>query len=918
MIVATQEWTKACFEELVAIGLSSDAITEWTSSFELSPTFAMPTSGDPSIYSMKKQAACSYLEGSDQPWEKVWVGSFAGNLQANVIRGGYKKTTDDGWDWVPISLIQGVNSPMKEDPTTLSPSTNTIKQVWWRDPIMLVESKYDTPYGAFAIGNGATVTSTGTAMGCLARAWNSGSVAIGYSALCGAGSKGYNPLTSASETPNAFDDISTAFKKSYRQSNSTAIGAYSQAGASCLSVGAAALSWMENGTAVGAAASTAGSNGTAVGQASAAGGNYSTAIGCKASAATQYATAIGYKAAVSGDGYTSSVYGQITSTDAHGTTEQNMSVALGAYSVVPMGETDVVSVGNADVDVFTKNYFSGVKPTSSTTQYSEYPWMFNTDSDVKTSLYRRIINVADPINEHDAVTLGYLMRQEYPTLAKNSSGYYEDSDIKNWIDSIKDQKVACTCDFRNTTYQSNQDWMLYTQLTDESLGSISNLSPNYGIFWHREAITNRDGQFLWIEGLDDPDDKPASGWHWILRKPLTFGFKLNETTGVMTLNVTTINTSQITTKKLDDGYTAPTQPLMYWKLPKYAGNGPEEGVEISQSDPCNLYLTQDMTTYVQIMWILTKAKYCLSRNMGYNRWLEKTLTLTDPTELGFEYGTQMSAYLLGTDIAKVLPIIPEGTPFYLKGKASDGTAYDTVRVEVQMTWDADETHIEAMLSDTFEYSEGDTWTITGAPFLTGSVTHGADGWQNASSYNASVLGQSGYVSFMSQNEFFMDVCPYKVGGVEVGIAPLESDIQVQTVNTWAKYEDFPSSSDYEYDYADFQVTTLFGSDQFRSIQLVKKAAPKYTNHCNVLQWLPNARMFVPTQLNTANGTGFTGLVSNQCLSSTQSVGVDYPLYRGTTMTASSDAAYNYGNLDMFTLLLSQPTNLMQGFIKPEI
>jgi hypothetical protein len=909
MYIATQEWTKACFEELVEIGLASDAISDWTSSFNLGNWFTMPTAGDPSIYSMRKQAACSYLEGTDQPWEKVWVGSWTGNLQANVIRGGL--STDDGWDWVPISLIQGVNSPMKEDPTALPYSTDTRKQVWWRDPLMLLESQYDTPYGTFAIGNGSVTTSTGTAVGCLARAWNSGSVAIGYSALCGAGSKSYNPLITTSYTPSAFNDIGTAFKKTYRQSNSTAVGAYAQAGASCLSIGAAALSWMENGTAVGAAANTAGSNGTAVGQASAAGGNYSTAIGCKASAATQYATAIGYKAAVSGDGYTSSVYGQITSGDAHGTTEQNMSVALGAYSVVPMGETDVVSVGNADVDVFTKNYFSGVKATSSNTRWTEYPWMFNTDSDVKTSFYRRIINVADPINEHDAVTLGYLMRQQVPTLTKNSKGYYEEADILAWLDSIDDQSVACACDFRSTTYQANQDWMLYTELKDTQIGSISNLSPNYGIFWHRDAVADETGGIVWIDGLDDLADKPDDGTHLIIRKPLSFSFKCKKSTGQMSLRVASYPTSSISTTTLDDGTVVPLEPLMRWKLPKYAGAGSKEGVVISEDGTYDKYLQVDMTTYVQIMWILTKAKYCLSRNMGSNKWLEKTLTLTDPTELGYEYGDQMSAYLLGKDIQKVLPIIPEGTPFYLKGKSSSGTAYDPVRVEVQMTWDADETHIEAMLDNTFTYSEGDTWTMTGVPFPTGSVTHGADGWQQASSYNASVLGTNGYVSFMKQSEFFMDVFPYKVGGVELGIAPLACDITVRKTQAWTKYASYNDSL--EYQQAKFQVTSPFGSDTFESIQLVNISNPIYESHCNVLEWMSNARMFMPTRLNSSNGAAYTGLVVNNAFISTEDVDVDFPLYRNTSMTASSESAYSYGNFSLFSLVRNEETKIKQGF-----
>lgn len=909
---ATQEWTKACFEELVAIGLSSPAISTWTSSFSLDEMFAMPASGDPSIYSMKKQAACSYLEGTDQPWGQVWVGNFSGALRANVIRDGYKKDTDDGWDWVPISVIQGVNSPMRQDPTSLPPSLDNSKQVWWRDPIMLIESEYDTPYGAFSIGNGSVVTSTGTALGSLARVWNSGSVAIGYSSLCGASSKCYNPLNNTEGAPASFDDVSSVFRKKYRQSNSTAVGAYTQAGPSCTSIGAAALSWMENGTAVGAASSSAGTNATAVGQASAAGGNYSTAIGGKASAATQYATAIGYKAAVSGDGYCSNTYGPITSSDAHGTTEQNMSVALGAYSVVPQGETDVVSVGNSDVDVFTKNYFNGVNPTSSNSKYTERPWNFNTDSDVKTSLYRRIINVADPINEHDAVTLGYLMKQQIPTLTK-TDGVYPDDEVKAYIDSIKSQTVTCTADFRNTTYQSNQDWMLYTQLADQEIGSISNLSPNYGIFWHRDAVM-KDGSIVWIDGLDDLADKPE-GTDIILRKPLTFNFKTEtkKLTGITTINVTTIDTDKITYTTLSDGTKVPLQPLMRWKLPKYVGKS-TAGEEIQGiATGYDKYTHHDMVLYIQLMWILTKAKYCMSRNMGSNAFLDKTITLADPNAIGYEYGTQMSACIAGTDLAKILPIIPEGTPFYLNGKSSDGTAYDQVRVEVQMTWDIDETYLEAMLDNTFEYAEGDTWTLTGAPFLTGSVTHGADGWQQASTYNSAVLGKDGYMSFMKQDELFMDVAPYKIGGVEVGIAPLASDITIARTQDWTKYADYEGSDTLVWMQSKYTLTSPYGSSEFESIQSVVKDKPRYNYDCNVLLWLNEARTIVATRLNTTNGQGTTGLVTNGFLSTSQTITSATPTHRETTMQRTSWANYNFGNLDLFTYSVGAATGTTSAF-----
>lgn len=871
----------------------------------------MPASGDPSIYSMKKQDACSSLEGTDQPWGQLWVGSFTTNLEANVIRGGYNKDKKDGWDWVPISVIQGVNSPMKQDPTSLPFATSSAKEVWWRDPVMLIESEYDTPYGAFSIGNGSVVSSTGTAVGSLARVWNSGSVAIGYSSLCGASNKCYNPLNNTEGAPTSFDDVTTIFRKKYRQSNSTAVGAYTQAGPSCTSIGAAALSWMENGTAVGAASSSAGTNATAIGQASAAGGNYSTAIGGKASAATQYATAIGYKAAVSGDGYTSNVYGSITSGDAHGTTEQNMSVALGAYSVVPQGETDVVSVGNSDVDVFAKNYFNGVNPTSLNTKYTERPWNFNTDSDVKTSLYRRIINVADPINEHDAVTLGYLIKQQVPTLTK-TDGVYSDDDVKAYIDSVKDQQVTCTADLRSTTYQDNQDWMLYTQLTDSEIGSISNLSPNYGIFWHRDAVM-QNGSIVWIDGLDDLADKPE-GTDIILRKPLTFSFKTEtkKLTGVTTIKVQSVATERITTKTLDDGTEVPRQPLLRWKLPKYVGKS-TAGEEI-QGVAANYdkYTHHDMVTYIQLMWILTKAKYCMSRNMGSNAFLDKTLTLADPTTLGYEYGTQMSAYITGDDLKKILPIIPEGTPFYLNGKSSDGAAYDQVRVEVQMTWDADETHLEAMLDNTFEYAEGDTWTITGAPFLTGSVTHGADGWQNASTYNSAVLGQAGYISYMKQDEFFMDVAPYKIGGVEVGIAPLASDVTIAKTSDWTKYADGPSDST-AYMQSKYQLTSPFASEEFESIQLVDTSKPIYSRECNVLLWLGTARTIVGTKLNTTNGLSWTGLIVNDALTTNQDITSDTPTHRETAMTRSSDAAYNYGNLDLFSYFVGAATGTTSAY-----
>lgn len=787
MYIATQEWVLAAFKELLAQwSPASPAImdTKTTASFwtplqstEMYPVLPSTRSG-------------TYDTPGDEPYATFFPSS-AIEIDAPDLASAPTP-----------AMIEGINSPIN------GKDVRKNKGIFWRRPTTVLESSSDEPYGAFVIGNASVATSKSSAVGSFARAWNQGSVAMGYQSIAGAGTLAYDTSTKKKVSITYWDDVASAFKRTYRQSASTAIGAYTQAGSSCTSIGAAAKAWLSSGTAIGAAANCGGESATAVGQGSTAGGDYSTAVGDTATASAQYATAIGYKAVVSAAPYASGTYREVTS-NTKGTTEVNRSVALGAFSIVPEGETDVVSVGNDGSNVVVENYFNGV-----TDSYQAYgddtPWGY-TDQEVPVeTLYRRIINVADPINEHDVVTLGYLKSHDVPKLERDTDGAYTNSSILTYVNSVASQSAKVTITKAGAT------------VSPIDIGSP--LVPGQGILWRRNVLVE-SSKIMWIEGIDDEESayyKPQELEHFVLTKPLDVSSHFDHTSGAFTAT-----------------FTASDGAILY---PAYAGSTAKPS-QLPVTNSTFGYSNTKVVEYLQSRWLLEWSKRAVSKFMGYNRLtLKSPLTLVDPTKMGYEYGEQMSMYLDSTVIKTNLKVgtIPEGTKITLTGKSSDGDKVLMDTTIITSFGDEDTGVVEMLLGDTFTYNEGDTWTVEfGTNILNGSVTHKADGWENLSAESS--LGQwygTGFPAALSL-EWFLSVQPYKLGGVETGFYCDRLPLQC----TWTGWEQDSSLSA-------FVRTVTFSTGDGSKVDTIKVYSKSNTGQTiesyRSITWLPNNGLFVPT------------------------------------------------------------------------
>lgn len=783
MYIATQEWVLAAFKELLAQWSSATPAimdTKTTASFwtplqstEMYPILPSTRSG-------------TYDTPGDEPYATFFPSSTI-EIDAPDLTSAPTP-----------AMIEGINSPVYGNDVR-----KNYRGIFWRRPTTVLESSSDKPYGTFVVGNASVATSKSSAVGSFARAWNQGSVAMGYQSIAGAGTQAYDTSTKENTSITYWDDVAAAFKKSYRQSASTAIGAYTQAGSSCTSIGAAAKAWLSSGTAIGAAANCGGQSATAVGQGSTAGGDYSTAVGDTAAASAKYATAIGYKAAVSAAPYASDTYDKITSYT-KGTTEINRSVALGAFSIVPEGETDVVSVGNDGSNVVVKNYFNGV--TSSDLAYgNDTPWACSDQVVPVETLYRRIINVADPINDHDAVTLGYLKAHDVPKLERGTDGSYLDDSILDYVNSVASQGARVTIKGSGATVSA----------TDMK----SPLVPDQGILWRRRVLLNNTTKnIVWIEGIDDETSKyysPRSLENFVLTKPV----KVSETS----FNYKT-GTFSATFSTIADG-------ILY---PAYAGE-----LSWPYQDPISTvtsnYVNIEVFKYLQSRWILEWSKRAVSKFMGYNRLYGKSITLMDPTKAGYEYGEQSSIYIDRAYFTKSLKVgtIPEGTLMYLSSSDSQLTTSAVTCFEV------DSDVVEVMLDDTFTYNEGETWTVKFQAPATNSVEHKADGWEDLSAESS--LGQwyGNSVPATLSLEWFLCTKPYKLGGVETGFCCCRLPLK-------CKWTDWASDSSSGAFVRTVTFSNLDGS-KTDTIKVYSRSniGQTFTSYRSIT-WLPNNGLFVPT------------------------------------------------------------------------
>lgn len=208
------------------------------------------------------------------------------------------------------------------------------------------------------------------------------------------------------------------------QAGGTAIGAYSKTiGAYTTAVGGASQAGM--------AGNGETSFASAFGVQSFAGGMGSTAIGGLAAVSNQwgipinYATAIGYGSQVQNDGILGTAIGSYSQVNgANG-------VALGAYSFGYWGLTNNVALGYQATNSFGNNSVA-LGANSNTVSSNEVSvgsangfWTFQ--GVYVDPFYRRITNVADPVNNHDAVNKQYAdailtSAKTYTDTAVSSSG----------------------------------------------------------------------------------------------------------------------------------------------------------------------------------------------------------------------------------------------------------------------------------------------------------------------------------------------------------------------------------------------------------------------------------------------------------------------------------------------------------------
>ena len=218
-------------------------------------------------------------------------------------------------------------------------------------------------------------TATGVATAALAGAAVMAPNEANAGVLCYNGTGGvyyYNDTSCADGTP-----VDLTYIKVNPQSAGTAEAVAYGSGDIAIGDGAVAGSnrWSYQATAIGTNAHAIGDQSTAMGHYAYASGYYSTALGYSAGASSYYSTALGVNAAATNQGSTAlgfnaqAIYNNATALGYNSVAQGNSSIALGYNSVA--NEASTVSVG-------------------------------------ASSFQRRIVNVANGVNDHDAVTVGQL------------------------------------------------------------------------------------------------------------------------------------------------------------------------------------------------------------------------------------------------------------------------------------------------------------------------------------------------------------------------------------------------------------------------------------------------------------------------------------------------------------------------------
>ena len=617
-------------------------------------------------------------------------------------------------------------------------------------------SSYEKAYEYLAIGPLAGAGPYGTAIGSNAEAWNDYSIAVGTRAFAGASSSSY--------ANTCFGDLMPAAKSKYRKSGSTAVGAYAQAGGACTSVGRSAYAWLSSGTAIGAAANAGGEYGTSLGNNATSASTGSTALGSRAAASAKYATAIGYKAAVSADGYQNGdqEYSQ-TSVTLTPTSEENLSVALGAFSTVRPGQNDVVSVGSEMQDIV-RNYFNGVYSTTSKNYQYAYDWV--SEATEKAPFYRRIVNVKDPLEDHDAATKAYVDNL-FGVRPSKTDGVYSKDDVFNWVKSLDEQRLQVKMQPQiYSEISSTYNRIVVTEVA--ALVGVTDRSSGHGVCFNRPCYVDENGDITWIRGIDEEDGTQPN----YVIVPSLYGSVSYDSS---TTAICDAKHGSIT--KLTIGNQQHTGDTTFMKarlLPRYPVDPPTssstaQARPVSGAKYTHGYLSNystmdpDLLWYLQTMWLLKYA------NTYAGLWMDigvgtsySSYSVLDPTSYGQAYGDYQDCIYTKWSNTMLYKQFPSGYKLTIQNQTQE----TTVETEVLFTSveDEDNSVLGIYLMDFYPYAEGDKVTFmftTPDNRLTGETDEWLnDGWQDASAF-------SGQFNQLAAN-----------GGTQRNSIPISSDTAV--------------------------------------------------------------------------------------------------------------------------------------------